>query len=168
MNITLQARTAQTVEIYFEKAQRPEIRRMLPQRAKTVAEALADFEKTRQPGANSFGRTVEADGRYIGDVWIYAIDLNDTPNAMLSYCVFEAELWGKGAATEAVRLFLEEVVERYQLQTIGAFTYAENAASIRVLEKNGFTLEEEFEEDFINYNLNISKKIIDNFLTLFF
>lgn len=147
MNITLRERTAETVAIYFEKAQHPAIRKTLPQKARTVDEALAEFEKTQQPGATSYGRTVRADGKYVGDVWIYAIDPADTPNAMLSYCIFEQDMWGCGAATEAVRLFMEEVVERYGLSTVGAFTYAENAASIRVLEKNGFALMEEFTED---------------------
>ena len=31
--------------------------------------------------------------------------------------------------------------------SLGAFTFASNIASIRVLEKNGFTRREEFEED---------------------
>lgn len=147
MNITLHPRTAETVAIYFEKAQYPAIKRMLPQKATSVEEALADFAKTQQPGAASYGRTIYADGCYVGDVWIYGIDPADTPNAMLSYCIFEPELWGKGAATRAVQLFLTEVQEKYGLQTVGAFTYAENAASIRVLEKNGFTLIETFGED---------------------
>lgn len=147
MNITLQARTAAHVAIYFEKAQQPQVRRMLPQRAASVEEALADFENTQLPGATSYGRTIYADGRYVGDVWIYAIDTQEQPNAMLSYCVFETDAWGQGIATAAVRLFLEEVRERFRLDSIGAFTYAENAASIRVLEKNGFILEEAFTED---------------------
>lgn len=147
MNVTLHERTAETVRIYFERAQQPCIRRMLPQRAQTVEEALADFARTQQPGANSFGRTIRVDGRYIGDVWVYCIDLSDTPNAMLSYCIFEPDAWGMGVATEAVRLFLAEVRERFGLRTLGAFTYAGNAGSIRVLEKNGFRLEESFEEE---------------------
>ena len=147
MEITLHGRTAETASVYFTKAQQPEIKQMLPQKATSVEEALADFAKTQLPGATSFGRTIYADGRYIGDVWIYGIDMNETPNAMLSYCIFEKEMWGRGAATSGVRLFLEEVRDRFGLQTVGAFTYAVNAASIRVLEKNGFNLEEEFIEE---------------------
>ena len=147
MTITLHPRTAETVAVYFAKAQQPAIRRTLPPKARTVEEALADFAKTQLPGANSYGRTIQADGRYVGDVWVYAIAPADTPNAMLSYCVFEPDMWGKGVATEAVRLFLAEVLERFGLTSVGAFTYAENAASIRVLEKNGFRLMEEFTED---------------------
>lgn len=147
MKISLHPRIRETVIIYFEKAQNPEIQAMLPQKAKTVGEALADFEKTQLPGATSFGRTIWVEGCYAGDVWIYANDQNDTPNAMLSYCIHESDLWGKGVATEGVRLFLQEVIAKFQLETIGAFTFAENTASIRVLEKTGFIFEEEFLED---------------------
>lgn len=147
MEVTLHDRTAETVSVYFTQAQQPEIKQMLPQKATSVEEALADFAKSQLPGTTSYGRTIYADGRYIGDVWIYGIDMNDTPNAMLSYCIFAKELWGRGAATAGVRLFLEEVRDRFALQTIGAFTCAANAASIRVLEKNGFSRVESFSED---------------------
>ena len=38
MNISLHERTEDTVRIYFEKAQQPFVRSMLPQRATTVEE----------------------------------------------------------------------------------------------------------------------------------
>lgn len=146
MNVTLCERTAKTVAIYFEKAQHPIIRKTLPQKAQSVEEALADYSKTQQPGATSYGSTIYVDGRYVGDVWVYSIDMNDTPNAMLSYCIFETDMWDKGIATVGVQLFLKEVQMKFGLRTLGAFTYTENTASIRVLEKNGFSLEEEFTE----------------------
>ena len=46
MIITLETRTADSVRTYFEKANRPEIKQVLPQKAKTVEEALADYEET--------------------------------------------------------------------------------------------------------------------------
>ena len=147
MVITLGERTAETVRIYFEKANRPEIKKVLPQKAKTVEEALADYEKTRLPGATSFGQTILADGRYVGDVWCYCINMDDEPNCMVSFCIFEMESWSKGIATAALKLFIEAIRTRYGVKSIGAFAYANNLASIRVLEKNGFSVMEEFEED---------------------
>ncbi len=147
MEIRLGERTAQSVRIYFEKVQNPKIKAVLPQKAKTVEEALQDYEATLLPGASSCGRIILADGVYIGDIWCYGMDPNDTPNAMLSYCVFEESYWNKGVATESVGLFLRQACEKYGLKTVGAFTYADNIASIRVLEKAGFSLEEEFTED---------------------
>ena len=147
MVITLGERTAETVRIFFEKANRPEIKKVLPQKAKTVEEALADYEKTRLPGATSFGQTILADGRYVGDVWCYCINMDDEPNCMVSFCVFELESWSKGIATAALKLFIEAIRAKYGVKTIGAFTYANNLASISVLEKNGFSVMEEFEEN---------------------
>ena len=147
MVITLGERTAETVRIYFEKANRPEIKKVLPQKAKTVEEALADYEKTRLPGATSFGQTILADGRYVGDIWCYCIDMEDEPNCMVNFCVFELESWSKGIATAALKLFIEAIRAKYGVKTIGAFTYANNLASISVLEKNGFSVMEEFEEN---------------------
>lgn len=147
MRIRLALRTAEHVKTYFAGTQKPQITQMLPQKAKTVEEALQDFEKTQLPGAHSYGMTIYANDQYVGDVWCYGIDRSDTPNAMLSYCLFETNVWGFGVASEAVRLFLTEVRDRFQFESIGAFTYAANSASMRVLEKNGFALVEKFEED---------------------
>ena len=80
---------------------------------------------------------------------------------MVSYCVFETALWGQGAATQALRLFLPEIAQRYGLAVIGAFTYADNLPSIRVLEKNGFRLLENFVEDGVlscYYQLDLHQK----------
>ena len=147
MTIELRERTEQHVRIYFEKTCDPEIQAMIPQTAKTVEEALALFEKTLLPEATSFGRTVYADGVYVGDVWCYCIDPAEEPNAMLSYCIFDKALWNKRVATGAVGLFLEEITGRFNLKTVGAFTYCDNMPSVRVLEKNGFVKCEEFAED---------------------
>ena len=147
MIITLEQRTADTVRTYFEKANKPEIKQVLPQKAKTVEEALADYERTLLPNASSFGQTIYVDGKYIGDVWCYCIDMDDEPNCMISYCIFEPDYWSKGIATVAVNMFLKNLRSRYSVKSIGAFTYSHNIASIRVLEKNGFSVMEEFEED---------------------
>lgn len=147
MTISLGVRTAETVAVFFQNAQSPAIRRTLPMKAKTPEDALADFQDTQKPGARSYGRTIYADGQYVGDVWCYGMDPGGDPQAMVSYCIFAPELWGQGAATTALGLFLEEIRARFGLERIGAFTFAANTASVRVLEKNGFQLAEAFMED---------------------
>ena len=158
MDVYLGDRTTDTVKIYFEKANNPVIKQMLPQKAKSVEEALDDYKKTLLPNTSSYGKTIWAEGVYIGDVWCYCIDMNNEPNAMISYCIFEESYWSKGFATKAISLFVKEVCDKYKFNTIGAFTFSENIASIRVLEKNGFIVKEEFEEDgklskYLQYNV---------------
>lgn len=147
MDITLRERTAETVAVYFEKANTPEIRKVLPQKAKTLEEALEDYGQTLLPGASSYGRTIYVGERYVGDIWCYCIDPHDEPNAMVSYCIFEQDYRGQGVAAAALAQFMEEVWQKFQLKSLGAFTYASNLSSIRVLEKNGFHMMEEFAED---------------------
>lgn len=147
MEIVLHPRAENHVRIYFERTQKESIRRMLPSTAETVEQALAMFERSQQPDATSYGRTIYADDVYVGDVWCFGMDAQDTPQAMLSYCLFEESCWGKGAATKAANLFLEEVQEKFGLTCIGAHTWADNAASCRVLEKCGFVLLAEGVED---------------------
>ncbi|MBQ9459306.1 MAG: GNAT family N-acetyltransferase [Oscillospiraceae bacterium] len=147
MTITLDDRTERTVRIYYELSQQPVIKAMLPQKAQSVEEAVCDYKKTLLPKSTSFGRVIRVDGEYVGDVWSYCIDKAETPNAMLSYCVFDRAYWGKGVASTAVSLFLKELRERYPIGSLGAFTFSENIASQRVLAKNGFLLVEEFVED---------------------
>ncbi len=75
------------------------------------------------------------------------MDLTQRPNAMVSYCVFEKSLWGRGIATAAMEAFINHTAQKFGLGSLGAFTYSGNLSSIRVLEKNGFISVEEFEED---------------------
>ena len=147
MKIELGDRTAETVSVYFSKAQQQVIKSTLPQKATTLEEALSDYKDTLKPNATSYGKTTVVDGVYMGDVWCYCIDKNETPNAMLSYCVFDTSYWNNGIATAAVSLFLTEIKKKFAFHTIGAFTFSDNHASIRVLEKNGFSCIEEFDED---------------------
>ena len=99
------------------------------------------------PKATSYGKTIYADDRYVGDIWCYCIGEEEEPDAMVSYCVFDKTCWGQGIATQALTLFLKEIKEKYELKHVGAFTYSANKASVQVLLKNGFTMREEFLED---------------------
>lgn len=135
------------MKIYFQKTQDAEIKRMLPSTVRTEEEALKAFEETQRSDATSFGRTIYYDKAYIGDIWCYNINTEEAPNGMLSYCIFDKKFWNKGSATKALALFLEELQKYYQVKELGAFLYAANAASRRVLEKNGFAKAETIVED---------------------
>ena len=147
MTITLSERTAAHVSAYWHKTQDAEIKALLPSSAQSEEQALEMFQKSLLPDATSYGRVILADGQHVGDIWCYCIDETEEKSAMLSYCIFEKSLWNRGIATQAADLFLKEVFHRYSIEKIGAFTYSSNTASIRVLEKLGFHLVEEWEED---------------------
>ena len=147
MRIELRERTEAHVRIQYEKIRDPEIWAMIPMTEKTLEQAIADYEKTLLSGAASFGQTIYVDGADVGDVWCYCMDQEEEPNAMVGYCLLEKALWGKGIATEALRQFQQTIVAKFGLKSLGGIAYCSNAASLRVLEKNGFVKMEEFAED---------------------
>ena len=147
MTVELKERTESHVRTYFVRTRDPEIQARIPQTAESVEQAVAAFEKTLLPGATSFGSTIYVDGSYVGDIWCYCIDLQEEPNAMVSYCIFEPECWNQGIATSALQQFLPLIREKFKLHSVGAFTYSDNLPSIRVLEKCGFQMLEEFIEN---------------------
>ena len=74
MKIELGERTAETVALYFSKAQQQIIKSTLPQKAATLEEALNDYEDTLKPNATSYGRTIIIDGMYVGASMILTPD----------------------------------------------------------------------------------------------
>lgn len=146
MKITLTPRTVEHVKIYWNRTQDQEIRKGIPIQSVSIEEALLQFEASCQPEARSFGRCIEVDGNYVGDVWCYGIHEADEKMAMFSFLIFEKKIWGKGVGSGAAKMFLTEVFSRYAIEKVGAFSYAENIGSLRALEKAGFQEKERFQE----------------------
>lgn len=136
--VSLRERKREHVAEYFHKTRDRQIQSMIPGGAKSAEDALAMYEESLKKDAASYGKTIYCEDEYIGDIWCYGLDMKNEPNAMLSYCIFEKEYWNKGIATVAVSLFMKELATKFGLKRIGAFLYADNAGSRRVLEKNGF------------------------------
>jgi RimJ/RimL family protein N-acetyltransferase len=74
-------------------------------------------------------RVILADGVFVGSINIFPQDGLDS----LGYWI-SREHWGRGIASEAVALLLDE----YSLRPLYATTAGHNQPSMRVLEKNGF------------------------------
>ena len=147
MRIELRERTEENVRTYFARTRDPAIQAVLPQASRTVEQALEAYRQSLAPGSASYGRTIWAEGTYVGDIWCYGIHQEPDPDAMLSFCIFAKERWGQGIATQALRQFLAGIVPRFGLRRIGAFLYEDNSASCRVLEKAGFALQERWIEE---------------------
>jgi len=68
------------------------------------------------------------------------------------------EFWGKGIATEAVKIFINYIFKNIKPFKITANVFPWNKGSQRVLEKNGFGLDGIFKKDYIK-----NKEIIDQY-----
>ena len=86
------------------------------------------WAKVRADDANVL-RTIVADGRVAGNI----VSWQQDGQQLLGYWVGR-EFWGRGVATQALTLLVDEVAVR----PLYAHVVAHNVGSIRVLEKAGF------------------------------
>lgn len=80
------------------------------------------------------------DGEVVGSLGIFRQQNIHNRTAELGYYIGE-EFWGRGITTEAVRIACKYVFDSTDIVRIYAEPFAENVASCRVLEKNGFISE---------------------------
>lgn len=85
-------------------------------------------------------RAIVNDGEIVGLVSLRMQNGKRSIDGLLGYMMM-SEHCGKGIATKAVSLMLDEVFRLRKLHRVTARVYGPNKASIRVLEKNGFQLE---------------------------
>ena len=86
-------------------------------------------------------RAIVNNGEIVGLISVCMQYGNQSIDGLLGYMMMK-EHCGKGVATKAVPLMLEEAFRlRPQLHRVTAWVYATNEASKRVLQKNGFHLE---------------------------
>ena len=83
---------------------------------------------------------IEVDGQAIGAIgYVSGIDV-ERYSAEIGYWIGE-EYWGKGITTEALVLMTSHVFEAMNMLRLFALPFADNAGSIRVLEKAGYVRE---------------------------
>ena len=120
------------LDVLFEHWGDPESNRMAAFTAKDPSDREAFDARWARIRANpdTTSRTIEVDGTVVGTISSWTQD----GNREVTYWIGR-EHWGKGIATRALAAFLEVETTR----PLHAAAAADNAGSIRVLEKCGFT-----------------------------
>ena len=80
------------------------------------------------------------DGEFAGEIGMTIKEDVFRLNAEIGYFVAEP-FWGKGIATEAIRLMTNYIFENFETIRIVAGVFGFNKASMKALEKNGYYLE---------------------------
>lgn len=112
----------------FEHQLDPEANRMAGTRPRSPDAFRAVWERN-MADPSVVARVIVLDGAVAGGVSCFPNEGVD----MVGYWIGRAH-WGRGVASDALRLFLQEVTRR----PLHAHTSAANPASMRVLVKNGF------------------------------
>jgi len=107
----------------------------------TVSDALFYIKSCISADKNSnFCFAIVYNDEVVGSIGVFRQGNIHFRTAELGYYIGE-KFWGKGITTEAVRLACKRVFDNTDIVRIYAEPFAENHASSRVLEKNGFVLE---------------------------
>ena len=104
-----------------------------------VRELVQNWNFSESRGGDIY-RAILNDGEVVGLISLRRQFGKQSIDARLGYMMMPQHC-GKGIATKAVKLMLDEAFTKLGLHRVTAWVYAPNKASSRVLEKNGFTLE---------------------------
>lgn len=129
------------VQTVYENSQDDDTRRFVPD------EVYNSVEEARESIEFLMSRYDSTDGPFV-----YPIITNDSGENIgyIQLCKLDDGTWeigyhiakdftGKGYATEAVKAFLPAIVKKLNIKEVYGISLAENTASVRVLEKCGFT-----------------------------
>lgn len=136
----------------FELDSNAEVHRYLgntPVKSKEESEKIIQFIR-KQYVDNGLGRWAlieKASGAFMGWAGLKLVkeEINGHKDFYdLGYRLMP-QYWGKGYATEAGKALVNYAFETLQIKNVFAFVDAENAASIKVLQKSGLHCESQFE-----------------------
>jgi len=114
-----------------------------------AVESIEKYHKFKKDGAaNILALTLKDTNQFIGLVGM--MFKPEHKKGDLGY-LLSKPFWGKGYATEAAKKMLEVGFNEYGLERIAASAFADNPASLKVLEKVGFRYEGTSRKDAIKW-----------------
>lgn len=102
-----------------------------------IVKSFDDTYKTRR--GIRWGMVVKETGAFIGTIGFNHLS-EYSKKTEIGFELSKSH-WGKGYTSEAVRVILRYAFEELDLFRVGAVTFPDNVASIRLLEKQGFVQE---------------------------
>jgi len=139
--------TSDDIDMFYALNSDPELMRyirpiMNHEQSKKFLQENIEFYETH-PALGRWALVAKSNHEVIGSVSL--LPLANTSDLHIGYVLFK-DHWGKGFAVEIVKAGIEYAFNELRLRTLTAVTYAENAASQKVLLKNGFSFERTFYE----------------------
>ena len=130
-----------------------------------VDDITIDFEKSFLEGeikGNITGDKISF-GIYFNDILVGVIGSREITESKVEFGYWIGKnYWGKGIGSNAVRLFINGVFEKFPEKKLIAIAYSINPASVKVLEKNGF---KKYKEEKTKHNIS-GEEVVDLFYEL--
>jgi len=107
--------------------------------AEHTGDSIREFvSRMRESDSDYLFAIIEADGdRHVGNIKLGPINPVHR-HADVSYFIGERDMWGKGIATEAIRIATRFGFERLKLHRLQAVVSSANMRSAKALERAGF------------------------------
>jgi len=106
----------------------------------TLEDANRFIGMATEPGRRNLFLAIEVNGEVCGGIGIHPLEDVYRRTAEIGYWLAEP-FWGKGIVTGAVRAIVPVAFDQYDIVRLQAGIFANNPASMRVLEKCGFVRE---------------------------
>jgi RimJ/RimL family protein N-acetyltransferase len=135
--VTLRPARDEDAQLFVDWFADPEVTRYLARRMAITLPAEQEFLKKIGESKNDVWWVIEADGAAIGATGIHGINWIDA-NGTTGIVIGEKTKWGKGYATEAMRLRTRYAFRELNLHKLMTEVDADNAASRKALEHSGY------------------------------
>jgi ribosomal-protein-alanine N-acetyltransferase len=119
-----------------------------------IAGCLANYEQT---GCSFWATIHKADNRLIGRCGLLTQTIDGRDEAEVAYMIARP-YWGQGLGTEAARGIKEYAFANYPVRRLISLIDPENAASLRVAQKNGMHYEKDTELDGLAFRIFVVNK----------
>lgn len=106
----------------------------------TIDDANRFISLATAPDSQNLFLAIDVNGNACGGIGIHPLGDVYRKTAEIGYWIAES-FWGRGIVTGAVRALVPEAFDRFDIARIQAGIFANNPASMRVLEKCGFIRE---------------------------
>lgn len=107
-------------------------------------ETIKEFVKLMRESNNDYFFAILYENEHIGNIKLGPINWKNK-EAEISYFIGKTKYWGKGFATQAVKLVSNFAFLELDINKIHTQIYSSNISSKRVLEKNGFIFQNKSE-----------------------
>ena len=142
--LTIKTFSLDMAQSVYENSQDDDTRRFVPDEVYDSAEeahAAIEFLISRYDSTDGpfvYPIITNDSGKNIGYVQLCKLELEDEEAWEIGYHIAK-QFTGQGYATEAVKAFLPAMSQKLNIKEVYGICLAENTASVRVLEKCGFT-----------------------------
>ena len=137
--------------------------KLLKQNKKRIIDFIKEKKSSKKEFLYGIYLKLGNNFKHVGNIKLGSINFYHK-NAYISYFIGDKNFWGMNIATISIKKVLLIAKNKFKLKKITACTYKINVGSMKVLKKNGFSLEANFKKHLIYKNKRVDEVYYAKFL----